>query len=320
MPQVETEPVVFERRRDWTKDEWIVAFDACPKDRQRYSSSSRDVLEVAFLLNRTPAAVSRAFANLWAAMTGGREGLANYATTCGMVVEEYRGDLGRLHRDALAIRSRFVRDSLAPRLEVRIDGGTPVLGTDLRLLGTQAAQETGVPRKLFVLYRRSGSLVEGAVLVLFGALARPIGERFVRWVESRLRRRPASGTLEVIRNQTWVDLREGRRYKVEERIILHYLPSTRVQSLDAKTRNALASFLTPILGVARASATGRDSPSAPTPARVSEIEERLGFRVGQLSAAAIAELDALLRVADTQGLRNAAKKLEQTRLEDFERG
>jgi hypothetical protein len=252
-------------------------------------------------------------------MTGGREGLVNYAATCGKVVEEYRGDLERLHLDALAIRNRFVRDSLAPRLEVRIDDGTPVLGADLRLLGTQAAQETGVPRKLFVLYRRGGSLVEGAVLVLFGALASPIGERFVRWVESKLRRRPASGTLEVIRNQTWVDLREGRRYKVEERVIRYYLPSTRVQSLDAKTREALATFLTPILGVARASASGRDNLSPPTPARLREIEERLGFRLTRLSTGALAELDALLRVADTQGLRNAAKKLEQTRLEDFER-
>ncbi len=308
----------FERRRDWTREEWIVAFDACPKDRQRYSATSRDVLEVAYLINRTPAAVSRSFANLWAAMTDGREGLANYAELCGQVVAEYRRDALRLHRDALSLRTRFMRDSLAPRLEVRVVEGAPLLPSDLRRLANKAARETGIPRSLFVLYRREGSLLEGVVLVLFGALAAPLGKRFIRWIESQLRRPRPSERIEILRTGTWVALGQGKHLEVERRVVLHYLPDARDESMSAKSRTALARYLTALLGVGRV-AEGRELPPSRVKARRrAELESRVGASLRGLPLTALTELSALLEVADTKGFRKAIKELHQTRLDDFE--
>jgi hypothetical protein len=309
----------FERRRDWTREEWIVAFDACPKDRQRYSATSRDVLEIAYLINRTPAAVSRSFANIWAAMTDGREGLANYAALCGQVVVEYRHDYSRLHRDALSLRTQFLRDSLAPRLEVRVLEGESLLEGNLRPLAVQVARETGIPRRRFIIYRRQGSLLEGVVLVLFGALAAPLGERFVRWIESHLRRPRTPERIEILRSQTWVAFGEGKHLEVERRVVLHYLPDARDESMSPKSRAALARYLAAILGVARV--VGRQP--APTPRRVTarrvaEIESRIGASLRGLPKPALAELDALLEVADTKGLRKTIQKLHQTRLDDYE--
>jgi hypothetical protein len=310
----------FERRRDWTREEWIVAFDACPKDRQRYSATSRDVLEVAYLINRTPAAVSRSFANIWAAMTDGREGLANYAELCGQVVAEYRDDYSRLHRYALSLRTQFLRDSLAPRLEVRVLEGESLFEGDLRRLAVRVARETGIPRRLFIIYRRQGSLLEGVVLVLFGALAAPLGERFVRWIESHLRRPRTSERIEILRSQTWVDFGEGKHLEVERRVVLHYLPDAREESMSAKSRAALARYLTALLGVTRV--IGRQ-PSRPrrrvNARRVAEMESRIGANLRGLPKPALAELESLLEVADTKGFRKAIKELHQTRLDEFER-
>lgn len=250
-------------------------------------------------------------------MTRGREGLANYACLCGQVVEEYRRDLARLHRDALSLRVQFLSDSLAPRIEARSVYGEPVLNSDLRSLALRASRETGVPRRLFVFYRRKGSVLEGAVLVLFGALAAPLGERFVRWVEAHVRGRRLGEDVELIRNQTWIDLRDGRGIKVEERLILYYLPSARVDSLDAKSRRALARYLSAILGVGRVREPDRSKLPAPSPRRTREIEVKLDVRLGGLSRRALAELDSLVRVADTKGLRRAAKELHQTKLDEF---
>ena len=309
----------FERRREWTREEWIVAFDACPKDRQRYSATSRDVLEVAYLINRTPAAVSRSFANIWAAMTDGREGLANYAALCGHVVTEYRGELSRLHREAAVLRASFLDSSLAPRLEVRVVHGESLLEGDLRRLASQAARETGIPRPLFVLYRREGSLLEGVVLVLFAALTAPLGERFVRWMESHLRRPHSSEQVEILRSQTWVALGEGKHLEVERRVVLHYLPDARDESMRADSRAALAKYLTALLGVARVgSGQVSEPPKRVNARRRAEIESRIGASLRGLPKPALAELNALLQVADTEGFRRAMKELHQTRLDDFQ--
>lgn len=309
----------FERRRAWTREEWIVAFDACPKDRQRYGATSRDVLEIAYLINRTPAAVSRSFANIWAAMTSRREGLANYAALCGQVVAEYRGDLSRLHHEALVLRGSFLEASLSPRLEVRVTHGESLLDGDLRRLAGQAARETGVPRPLFIFYRREGSLLEGIVLVLFGALAAPLGERFVRWVESHLRPPRRSERVEILRSRTWVALGEGRHLEVERQVVLHYLPDARDETMSAKSRTALARYLTALLGVARvAEGLASASPRRVDARRRVEIESRIGASLKGLPKPALAELDALLGVADTKGFRRVIKELRQTRLDDFE--
>lgn len=296
----------------------MLAFDACPKDKQRYSASSRDVRELGLLVNRTPAAVSRSFANIWAAMTDGREGLANYAELCGDVVREYLNDTSRLRRDATRLRGRYIHDSLHPRLEIHSDSVPPLLDADLRAMGFEAVRETRVPRQLFVLYRRQSAIVEGAVLVLFGSLAAPIAERFVRWIEGKIQRDRDSPGVEVIRNQAWTDLLDGKKFELQERIILHYLPSVRVQALSSKTREGLASFLAPILGVSPTPSVSLKRLPTPSASRRKEMERRLGIRLSRLSPRALSELDSLLRVADTRGFRKAVKQLDQTRLEEFE--
>ena len=321
MTQETVQPATFERRRDWTREEWIVAFDACPKDKQRYSATSRDVLEVAYLIDRTPAAVSRSFANIWSAMTEGRGGLANNSELCRQVVSEYLDNLESLHSAALVARSRYLQGTLAPRLEIRSGGKAALLDDDLRKLAYQASRETGVPRRGFVIYRRAGSLVEGAVLIPFTALATALAERFVRWVEGRLKRASAESEVEVLRTRTWVDLCQRKRVELEERVILRYLPSANVGKLSAAAKRALARYLAPLLGVTRGprlSAAGR--PKAPTAERIREIESVVGDSVRGLSRLALTELDQLVRVANTAGLRKAARKLQQMKLDDYEDG
>lgn len=254
-------------------------------------------------------------------MTEGREGLANNSELCRQVVSDYLDNLESLHSAALLARSRYLQGTLAPRLEIRSEGKAALLDEDLRKLAYQAGRETGIPRRGFVLYRRAGSLVEGAVLIPFTALATAFAERFVRWVEDRLKRTSVQSEVEVIRTRTWVDLRSRKRVELEERVILRYLPSANVGKLRKEARRALARYLAPLLGVARGphlSAAGR--PTAPTAERIREIESIVGDSVRGLSRQALIELDQLVRVANTAGLRKAARKLLQMQLDDYEDG
>ena len=264
-----------------------------------------------------PAAVSRSFANLWATMTGGREGLANYAQLRGQVVAEYRHGIPRLHRDALSLRTRFIEQSLAPRIEVREVEGAPLLASDLRRLASQAARETGIPRTPFVLYRREGSLLEGVVLVLFGALATPLGERFISWIESYLRRPLPSKRIDTLRSQMWVALGVGKHLEVERWVVLHYLPDARDESMSAKARTALARYLTALLGVGRVAESREPPPSGVNLRSRVELESRIKASLRGLPMLALTELSALLEMADTKGFRRAMKELHQSRLDDF---
>lgn len=302
--------------------------DACPKDKQRYSATSRDVREVAYLIGRTPAAVSRAFANIWAALTDGREGLANNSALCRAIVAEYRGDSQRLHSDAIKARDGFLAESLAPRLEVRSERSTGLLETDLNHASLRVSRETGVPRSLFAVYRHEGSVIEGAVLVsgiigsLVGSFAQPVAERFVRWVESRLQQDEVRDGVRILRTRTWEALRDGNVVELERTVISRYLPDLRAESsLDARSRHALAWYLAAVLGVGRTEAAANRSRGGRVSGhRRQEIETRLGVNLSRVPQSALRELDALVRVVDTKGFRKAVKQLQQTRLEDFEGG
>ena len=323
MPPSESPQSYFERRADWSREEWTIALDACPKDRQRYGSSSRDVREVAYLINRTPAAVSRAFANLWAAMTDGREGLTNYATLCGTVVAAYRNNWGRLHRDALELRREFLDRTLAPRIEFRGRLGSVLSDHDLRRFSLAASRETHVPSRFFVVYHRDGSVLEGAILVsnLLGGLAGGVYllKEFINWVERRVEGRVSNREFEVIRTRTWAALRRGDVATVEETIISYYLPSNPLSDLDRASRHALASYLDAALGVGRVWSETRALPRRPpSRARVRAMQRRVGANFAQLSTEALCELDGLLRAVETSGFRRAVRRLRQTQLDDYE--
>lgn len=314
----------FARRREWSRDEWVVALDACPKDYQNYNAGSRDVREIAYLIGRTPAAVSRAFANIWAALTDGREGLANNSALCREVVAEYKDDSVRLHHDAHIVRGRLLRDSLAPRIEVTSTSPTGFLDQDLTRAAFEFSRETGLPRKLFAVYRHEGSVIEGTVLVsgllgsIAGAFAQPLAERFVRWVEARLGPGGSQEELRIVRTRTWEALRGGRVAEVETTVIQRYLPGLPMASISARERHALASYLSAALGVGRVDSRHLGRPfERVTAKRKREIERRLGVRLVRLPQSTLREIDALMMAVDTRGFRKAVRALQQTQLDDF---
>lgn len=323
MAAAQPEPVEFSRRHEWSRAEWIVALDACPRDRQRYNANSRDVREVAYLIGRTPAAVSRAFANIWSALTGGREGLSNNSATCREVVAQFRDDSRALHQVAVKLRERFLKTSLAPRIEIHSDSGANLVGDDLRSLSYLISKETGVPRRLFVVYRREGSVVEGATLVLFGALTYPLGERFVRWVERHLKRRTSDHGLRIIRNASWIAVRDGKVADLETMVVRAYLPDIPSRDLTTNFRHGLADYLRATLGVRRTERRSGQLQERPLEAvprrRIRHIESQLRTKVTSLSPSSLSELDRLLKVVDTDGFRRALAQARQTRLEDFDK-
>lgn len=129
-------------------------------------------------------------------MTGGREGLANYANLCGTVVATYQDDWARLHRDALELRLEFLGRTLAPRIELRGKHGSVFSNHNLRRFSHAASRELRVPTRFFVLYHREGSVLEGAILVgnLLGGLAGGVYllKEFINWIERRVERHVGS--------------------------------------------------------------------------------------------------------------------------------
>jgi len=324
--------VRYARGEPWSEDEWTVAWDACPKDSQRYGPSDRNVREVALLLNRTPSAVSHSFGNLWSAWTHGRVGLGNYSHECEVVVNRYRNRMGRLHTDALRLRRDLTQSSLAPRIEIHEEGSGRGLLDPSDAWGISS--ETGVSRTAFVIYSRRGSIIDGLVTnlpYLFWVFGPALGERFVRYVETHLgvRQDSSKPTPEIQRSQSWVAAANGRWDLVESQIITHYLPSADPDRLSAQNRTRLAGFLSELLGVRVITVATAVSPRA-QPHRVSrtrlrQIRSQTCADVSALSAAAQTELDELLEVVRTgpfvrshRQLRTRVRRLErQRRLDEF---
>lgn len=299
----------FKRRQPWTRDEWIVAWDACPKDAQRYSSSSRDVVEVAYLLGRTPAAVSRAFANLWAASSHGREGLEHYARTCGEVVNEFGEDYHALHRAALNIRTRMVQGALAPRIEIHGEG-EPKSPETLAAIAWEVSRETGASRRDFAIYSRRGTFVEGVVLAIAGGVAGAVAKRLVDTIEARVQDWWRGRDGRVLRNSSWDLIRRGRVTTFQVRVVQSYLPSYREGDLGDEQQAKLAEFLSAILGIRPTNRGARTIEAMTTGisrSRRAEMERQIGTTLRGLRPRTEGELDALLRVADASEVKRSIK-------------
>ncbi len=87
----------------WTAEELIVVWSAAPKDNQNYNQKNPAVREVADLIGRSPSAVDRKMANLWAVWRPGR-GMAHFSKLDEKIVERYRHQLDQLAREADSIR------------------------------------------------------------------------------------------------------------------------------------------------------------------------------------------------------------------------
>ena len=141
----------------WTREELTVAWEACPKDFQRYGPRDPRVIEVAELLGRSPGAVSRIFGNLWWSHSRRTLGLAHGSRIADEVVAAYGNDLARLTEDAFMYRIGLVRPSPWPRLLIRSE--TPEDSLSFGALA-EAASEAGMdPQDVFVNIRR-GSVFE----------------------------------------------------------------------------------------------------------------------------------------------------------------
>jgi hypothetical protein len=298
------------RRAVWSLEEWTIAWDVCPKVRQSYGQSDRNVIEVADLIDRTPSAVSRAFGNLWGAKTNGRKGLRNYAGAAAEVVDRYGSDYGLLHSDALRIRSALVRNSLTPRIDIDTDEAegllpVPEIRHELRLRGWT--------RRYYFLYQRAGSLSEG--IGFFAQNAVQLGSDLVQlliWIDGRVRSAQSrSNRHEVTRSRAWIRFRDGRIDEVEMEVIQKRLPDLHQDELNDDGRHQLASFISLIKGLREAelpsqSPLSNEPRRGPGPGRkMRRISRLLGFSVARLCPSCIEEIDRLLREASSPGFRKA---------------
>lgn len=144
-------------RRPWSREDLILAWDACPKDYQRYGKHEPRVLELAQLLDRSPSAIDQIFGNFWWTWSGGTQGLRNSGSLERSVVEEFGNDPDLLAHAAHAIRRDRVRECLWPRLLIEVPeghAGAPLSKLAPALFGIPLS-----PQQLYVVYRR-GSLYE----------------------------------------------------------------------------------------------------------------------------------------------------------------
>jgi len=262
----------YSRRNNWTREEWILAYDACPKVNQSYGPDAPFVRELADLIGRTPAAVSRAFGNLWAAQTRGKHGLKNYSRLAGEVVEEYRNDPTRLRRDALRLRRDRFPQLVTPRLEVvSRDGGSPLPEDAVH----SAARDAGLSSDLYFVTTRAGSVTVDVGILLEGLLIGTTGwlaiSNTIQIIQNYLRKRRTQRSSPVleISNRTWKDVDAGRTKQVEERVIKLYLGDSPSRQLSSDDTTRLVGFLAFLRG------TRREKISA------ASDEVRLGRTVGR---------------------------------------
>jgi len=135
----------------------IVAWDACPKDSQRYNQRDPRVLDLAQLLGRSPSSIDRIFANFWWTWSGGTQGLENSGTLEQAVVEQYIDNLDSLAKDASRIRRERVEGCLWPRIMLVLPEGQA--GIPLSKLAPLLRSLSLAPRQLYVNFRK-GSLIE----------------------------------------------------------------------------------------------------------------------------------------------------------------
>jgi hypothetical protein len=244
----------YARRNPWKREEWIIAYDACPKEKQRYGPEAPFVREVADLLGRTPAAVSRAFGNLWAAQTGGRSGLKHFSHVAKEVIDEYQNDFHRLHTEAQRLRALRIPECLTPRIEVQVEADQTPLPEDVV---HQAAASAGLPPELYFVSTRTGTVIVDVGVLLDFLLVGTTGwlaiTNTVQLVRDYLSRQRGEEYPVVITqtNSTWSDIAVGRTVRVEERVIRFHLPGLPAAAMPPESRSRLAGFLSFVKGVHR---------------------------------------------------------------------
>jgi hypothetical protein len=311
------ERVAYSRRNNWQKDEWILAYDVCPKVNQSYGPDAPFVIELADLLGRTPAAVSRAFGNLWAAQTNGRKGLKNRSHLADEVVSEYQDNLRALHSDALRLREMRVPHALTPRLEVvSNDPTTPITAQEVH----EAAAASGLDSRLYFVTTRRGSFVLDTGTFLEALLAGTTGwlaiTQTIQLIKDKLRERHGRQTgpsVELV-SRTWQDIEEGNPARVEERVIRFYLGDTKIDKLSADDRARLVGFLSFLRGtrpiklpMESSAVAGLSEHALGRPFSRSTLQRTLRLDLTSASNELVKKLSDLVKVSRSAGFYSALK-------------
>jgi hypothetical protein len=301
------------RRVDWSEEEWTIAWDACPKDKQSYGQTDRNVREIADLIDRTPSAVSRAFGNLWGARSNGAKGLRNFAKAAKAVVDRYGTDYDSLHAEVAPLRTERIRASLTPRLEVSSRSNQGLIPFDeLRV----ELRKRGLTRVVYFTYERHGSLAEGVGFVEQNAI--PIAAiitEVILWIECRLaRRRDRRADHVITRSRAWIHYSKGRISDVELDIIRSRLPAIHPRELDAEQRRDVAEFVSFVRGVREVEASEQEASEVGSKLSKSErahiihrVSRLIGIRAGRLCDHCLAQLNRLLDAAESASFRKALR-------------
>jgi hypothetical protein len=313
----------YARRNDWTPEEWIIAYDACPKVKQSYGPEAAFVREVADLLGRTPAAVSRAFGNLWAAQTSGRRGLKHCSHVAEAVVAEYKNDLVRLHEEATRLRSERIPRALTLRVELVSPEDTTPLPEEV-VHG--AARQSGLRSSLYFVTTRPGSTVVDVGILLDSLLIGTTGwlaiTNTVQLVRDYIDRRTGESNVPtiVIKSRNWTSVERGRTSEVEERVLEFYLPGFPPNKLPSESRSKLTGFLAFIKGLRRRRLAKGDlvetiqPPGAAVgrPFKRAALERMLGIDLTSVPDESIKQLSDLVKVAKTTGFVNALRSTRRS--------
>jgi hypothetical protein len=298
----------FARRANWSREEWILAYDACPKVRQTYGPDAPIVRELADLIGRTPAAVSLAFGNLWAAQSRGRRGLVHVSHLAQEVVEEFRDQPAKLRDTAKQLRQVRIPSSLTPRLEVSTNIAESVLPEEVV---HRAAADSGLPSDFYFVTTRTGStIVEVGVLLqalLNGTNGWPLITNTIQVIREYLRGQSARypGPFVELRSRTWRETEAGRTTEVEEQVIRAYLPDLSTAGLSTSDKTLLVGFLAFLRGLRREDLPPTDLGLAHVvrtrgrPLSRSTLQKILGIDLTNASGASLKRLSDLVKAART---------------------
>jgi hypothetical protein len=316
---------IYSRRNPWTREELIMAYDACPKRNQAYGPSAPVVREVADLIGRTPSAVSLIFGNLWSARTHGAHGLVHASKLIAAVVDHYGDDFQKLRRDALRLRGERIPRVLTPRLEVySASDDPPVSEDDVRV----AARQSGLSQSQFFVTTRPGSavvdvgvLLEALLTVTTGWLAIATTIDLIRRLINR-RGRNSRSAFTVTKSRTWAQIEQGQTRRVEQEVLQFYLPGFPVGRLASADRTRMAGYLALIRGVQRSEipsgrpvSTDLSGATRGRPFKRKTLERLLRVSLSDVPDERLKGLSDLVKVARTAGFREALRRAQKSRRE-----
>jgi hypothetical protein len=219
----------------WTDDEIVLAIAACPREKQSYSPRHKNVIELADLIGRTPAAVSHHFANISHLIFGGSHGEPHVGARTRELFLEYKGRDGELQSRAAEIRRRLMGEDFTPRAENEISKAeTKQLTLDL----FQALAEFRIPEGSVQTYEREGSWHFGVLVGLAKALQPEPSAvtSFLKWVQSRL----GKGAVE---SKGFILGLAGMWQEISDGIVSTHAPQLHPSELEPRDRITLALLL-----------------------------------------------------------------------------